>query len=516
MTTAGSTNSETELKLGAGDADMSRLSRHCPDGWRASEPKRKKLRNIYYDTEDLRILRNGCSLRIRTASGKYTLTFKSNAGSDALHRRVEYNRILPDSHIEAPEIDDPVLAERIGFLFTDDLAEVFSNNIDRRVVEFERIETGSRIEMAFDSGTAKSGNNDCRISEIEFELLEGHPADLYILAMEFLELQPLSFTGDTKSSIGYALATGTLPDYVTAGIPKLDRTHTVRDAGRLIFADCFGHWMANQAAVLSDHHPEGVHQMRVAIRRLRSAFSLLGAYLDDPDIAWMKREVRWVADVLGPARDLDVFQADIIAPVRGAMMMPDKLAPLAEAAAAARKRRTAVMRRALKSKRYTMAALRIGCWIETLSEKGFTPQAAETSVITAASALLTKGRNRVLKVGKGFEHLGYDERHNVRIALKKLRYANEFFRSLFDSRAVREYGKRLSSLQDDLGYMNDMAVAFSLTDQLTDADRDNAALAEAGGFLAGWQESRLASEEFAMRAHWRRFRDARPYWEDAK
>lgn len=479
-------------------------------------PKRKKLRNTYYDTDDLRILKAGCSLRVRTAAGKHVLTFKSNAGSDALHRRIEYNRHLAEPHVEVPEIDDPELTERIGFLFADDLKEVFTNNIDRKVVDFIREETGSLIEAAFDAGSVKAGRNSCRISEIEFELVEGDPADLYLLALEFLDLATLSLTGDTKSSIGYALATGTRPDYVTAGTPGLDRQMSVRDAGRLIIADCFGHWMANQAAVLSDHHPEGVHQMRVALRRLRSALSLLSGYLEDADTAWMKREVRWISDVLGPARDLDVFQSDILSPVRATMLTPEKLDALADAAAAARKRRTAVMRRALRSRRYTTAALRIGCWIESPPDAGFTPESAVMPVADAASALLTKCRDRVLKVGKGFEHLGYEDRHNVRIALKRLRYANEFFRSLFDARAVRTYGRRLSGLQDDLGFMNDMAVSLTLTEQLTGADHGNLALAEAGGFLAGWQQSRLAGDEMAMRAHWRTFRRARPYWEDAR
>lgn len=515
MSKPGTTISETELKLGAADADMSLLSRHCPAGWRAEAPKRKKLRNTYYDTDDLRILKAGCSLRVRTTSGKHTLTFKSNAGSDALHRRVEYNRHLPDAHVEAPVIDDPELTERIGFLFADDLKEVFSNNIDRRVVEFVREETGSRIEAAFDAGSAKAGPTNCRISEVEFELVEGNPADLYLLAMEFLSIGTLSLTGDTKSSIGYALATGILPDYVTAGTHGLDRQMSVRDAGRRIIADCFGHWMANQAAVLSDHHPEGVHQMRVALRRLRSALSLLSGYLADSDIAWMKREVRWISDVLGPARDLDVFLSGILRPVRASMLSPEKLDVLADAAANARTRRTAVMRRALRSKRYTTAALRIGCWIESPPEDAFTPESATMPVAVAASELLTKCRNRVLKVGKGLEHLGYEDRHEVRIALKKLRYANEFFRSLFDSRAVRTYGRQLSGLQDDLGFMNDMAVSLTLTEQLTAADRSNLALAEAGGFLAGWQQTRLVGDEMAMRAHWKTFRRARPYWENA-
>ncbi|CAN0532535.1 unnamed protein product [Ectocarpus sp. 8 AP-2014] len=282
---------------------------------------------------------------------------------------------------------------------------------------------------------------------------------------------------------------------------------------RAIFTNCFSQWMANQSALLSDHDPEAVHQMRVALRRFRSALSLLSDYLPEAETGRIEREVRWIADILGPARDLDVFMTEILAETSNDALTPEILMPLRDAAGAARNRRRGVMRRALTSRRYTSAALSIGLWIETLDSIGLPDKATSTDISVAANRLLTTQWQKVLKRGRKFESLDYDNRHMVRIALKKLRYANEFFRSLYKHDKARSYGRKLTGLQDDLGFMNDMAMSMQLCENLCKAEPENASLAAARGFLLGWQQHRLHHGDAGMVAHWRAFERAKPYWE---
>lgn len=478
-----------------------------------SSPKTRKLINTYYDTDDLRFLKAGCSLRVRESGGRFIQTIKSDSGSDALHRRLEQNRELADNTITAPAIDDPKLAEQIGFLFPDDLVTIFSNRFERRSMELTCSDTGTLVEVAFDRGVVRSGRRQQPFAEVEIELLEGQPADLYRLAQQLQENGPLYLSGETKSSRGYRLARGILPDYRLAGAPVLEPETSVAVAMRVIFRDCFGQWMANHPAVLSDHDPEGVHQMRVALRRFRSALSLLSDYLPETETARIGREVKWIADALGPARDLDVFLTEILAETADAALTPVMVDPLREAAGTARNRRRAVMRRLLTSRRYTSAALSIGLWIERLDTTGLPDSATVTEISQAANRLLTAQWLKVLKRGRKFEGLDYDSRHMVRIALKKLRYANEFFRSLYKRDKARNYGRKLSGLQDDLGFMNDMAMSMQLCDDLCRADPENVSLAAARGFLLGWQQRRLHHDEAGMVAHWRAFERARPYWE---
>lgn len=504
---------ETELKLSIDPKKLKDISSVIPAGWEMAKPKARKLINTYYDTDDLRFLKAGCSLRVRETGGRFIQTIKSDSGSDVLHRRLEQNRELTDNRITAPTIDDPKLAEQIGFLFPDDLVMIFSNQFERRSMELTCTDTGTLVEVAFDKGVVRSGRQQQPFAEVEIELLEGKPADLYRLAQQFLESGPLYLSGETKSSRGYRLARDILPDYRLAGAPVLEADISIGAAMRTIFKDCFGQWMANQAALLSDHDPEAVHQMRVALRRFRSALSLLSDYLPEAEASRIEREVRWIADVLGPARDLDVFMGEILTGTADGALTPDILEPLRDAAGAARNRRRAVMRRALTSRRYTSAALSIGLWIETLGTIGLPDKATSTEVSQVSNRVLTAQWQRVLKRGKKFESLDYDSRHLVRIALKKLRYANEFFRSLYKRDKARSYGRKLSGLQDDLGFMNDVAMSMQLCEDLCRADPENASLAAARGFLLGWQQYRLHHDDAGMVAHWRAFERAKPYWE---
>ena len=81
------------------------------------------------------------------------------------------------------------------------------------------------------------------------------------------------------------------------------------------------------------------------------------------------------------------------------------------------------------------------------------------------------GRYRsLMKAGSGFERLTEPERHRVRVALKKLRYACDYSRTLFPGPAVDTCLRRLSALQDDLGRLNDASVARRIADELAAAD----------------------------------------------
>ncbi|MEQ9198929.1 MAG: CYTH domain-containing protein, partial [Rhodospirillales bacterium] len=179
-----SSAAETELKLSIDPKKLKDIASVIPAGWVMSSPKTRKLINTYYDTDDLRFLKAGCSLRVRESGGRFIQTIKSDSGSDALHRRLEQNRELADNTITAPAIDDPKLAEQIGFLFPDDLVTIFSNRFERRSMELTCSDTGTLVEVAFDRGVVRSGRRQQPFAEVEIELLEGQPADLYRLAQQ--------------------------------------------------------------------------------------------------------------------------------------------------------------------------------------------------------------------------------------------------------------------------------------------------------------------------------------------
>ena len=130
-------------------------------------------------------------------------------------------------------------------------------------------------------------------------------------------------------------------------------------------------------------------------------------------------------------------------------------------------------------------------------------------VDTVAPILIGRRYKKVKKAADVFVELTREQRHEFRIDVKKLRYAIEVFKDLFDGAEVLEFVKLLKPLQDDLGYANDVRVANEL---LTDLQISNAAIARAAGIVLGWHDRGLADTDRKLRKHVRRFREARPFW----
>ena len=170
--------------------------------------------------------------------------------------------------------------------------------------------------------------------------------------------------------------------------------------------------------------------------------------------------------------------------------------------------------------RYTRYLLRLGAWLEGKGwRRGADPKITEWQdrpIVELADHLLSKRHKAVLKLGEGFADLPTERRHEVRIALKKLRYATEFFRSLYRPKQAKPYLKALAGLQDSIGHLNDVAVAGRLMDDLTAAakgpERDRAALLRAAGTVVGWHEHGVAVLEPQIVEDWHEFADARPFW----
>src|SRR5437588_113897 len=203
------------------------------------------------------------------------------------------------------------------------------------------------------------------ISEIELELKDGDATVLYDLAAQLLEVAPLRIEARSKSERGYQLVEHgvAVPQAVHADPVILDRDMTVDVALQNIGRSCLAQLLRNEPAVLSAR-PEGVHQMRVAVRRLRSAISSLKKLLPQEDVQWVTEELRWLGGALGPARNLDVFAAELVPPARTGL--PDEPG-WDDLAVALDRRRVAAydqINQTILSQRYTASMLRLLRWFE--------------------------------------------------------------------------------------------------------------------------------------------------------
>jgi CHAD domain-containing protein len=232
-------------------------------------------------------------------------------------------------------------------------------------------------------------------------------------------------------------------------------------------------------------------------------------------------EIKWLAGMLGAARDWDVFLGELVGPVQSHFDRDASLAALERAARERRAHSYASAGGAISLPRYTTLLLKIGAWVEG---KGWRQQPISehsamlfSPVTELADRLLAKRRRNALKRGAHFAGQSAAHRHELRIALKKLRYATEFFRSLYDRKSVQRYLRRLTELQTALGHLNDVASATELVTQLKTGGGagDLAEWGDAAGKVIGWHARDLREFEPRVRKDWKTFAATSPFWAPA-
>ncbi|HEX5079778.1 MAG TPA: CYTH and CHAD domain-containing protein [Geminicoccaceae bacterium] len=482
----------------------------------------RRLENVYYDTHDQRLRARGLAFRVRRHGRRYVQTLKSNDTEGLVSYRGEWETPLPSSEPDLAVLPVGALEILQGLVSREELETQFTTRVRRRVRRIRLIDQKGReslIEAALDSGTIETRGERMPIAEIELELLEGSPDALYSLALELEKLAPLRIETRSKSALGYALASGQAPAWHKAAALALDPRDSVEESFRQILRSCVQHWCANEAAALDGRDPEGVHQLRVAIRRLRSAFSVFSHLVERDERRRLSGEAKRIINSLGPARDWDVFSTELLAPIGAARPGDADLARLLEAAQVERQRAYEPVRAEIGSQPYTRYLLELRLWIEA---GGWREHATDEGArwfdqpITAfADKVLGKRHRKARQLGRHFARLSAAERHAVRIALKKLRYACEFFESLYRKRDARPYLGSLKRMQDCLGHVNDVAVAEKLALRLVDQAESQAereSLRMAAGLVLGWYGRGVADAEPALVEAWRAFAHGEPFW----
>lgn len=290
---------------------------------------------------------------------------------------------------------------------------------------------------------------------------------------------------------------------------KLKKKDTIESAFRRIARNCLVQVHGNERGVGSGHDASCVHQMRVGLRRLRSAFDLFEGVVSTP--TFLQEELRWIAGELGAARDWDVMLNSTLRMAFDGAPGDTDTGAVTQAAADIGKRNRTAAAAAVGSARYTRLAMELTRWVDEAGWReemnGDQLAALDRSIEAFAGETLRKRHRKLIKRGRHLPDLDAQRRHRARIAAKKLRYATEFFGSLYPSEVVRHYLQALGKLQDDLGWRNDVAVGEGLLKGLaSDHEQTAAGVAYARGYLA----SRVAADHDSLKKLWKRFRRLSP------
>lgn len=469
------------------------------------------LRSVYYDTTDGGLRNNRIVLRVRT-KGKGSPTLDVKWAADPAHgmfRRGEVEVACPDGRPDFTLFDSAarkMLEEATGAA---PLQPVFETRVKRKVIDLRHGD--STIEVAVDDGEILAGKLRRELAEVEVEIKSGHDADLYDFAMGLQREFPLTLDFTSKSERGHRLVSGEAPVPVKSTPLAFSGKPSWDDVIAAILSNTLTHFAANWAALRATDHPESIHQLRVALRRMRSALAILNKAAPCEEIVGLREEARMIATALGEARECDVFRDNALAgPLKDAGRPAASETLLARVEARRQK--------VYEGARQTMSAPEAGLLVLKLqsfiarkpwraSYSGDTPDAIDLARITL-EGLHKKAR----KKGRHLPDISDSERHDLRITLKNLRYASEFFAPLFGHGGTqRKYLTHVAVLQDLLGAHNDAATTGVFT-----AGLDLAASPElhfAAGHVLGWYARAVTDADAQLMAAWKAFRKAETFWD---
>lgn len=472
--------------------------------------------SIYFDTPDQDLRRHGIALRLRREGGRWVQTVKGGGEARAgLHQRLELETEVggpfPDcSVIEARAFGGLLAEPRIRAQLKPAFVTEFTRS--RRLID---VAAGVTVEACLDRGEIRGGGTIEALSELELELKSGEPRHLFDFALKLLAAAPLAMEVRSKAERGYALALGLRAAPVKAGAAALAADMNVSDAFTAVAWSTLTHLLANERGMQEGRDPEYLHQMRVAVRRLRSALNVFSQALPQASVTPLAAELKWLTGALGPARDWDVFVYETLPPIRSAFGYSPALEHFARECSRRRGAASRNARAKVDSMRYRRLTLTLGGW---LAGRDWLDQADESTRLALArpvrdfaSDTLEQRHASVRKRGRRLQLLSADELHRLRIAVKKLRYAADFFAGLYDGAQAREALKHLARLQDILGAMNDAASVASLVRQGFGA-KAAATVAEARGILLGWSRGRAEALRGELKTAWNAYSGGAKFW----
>ncbi|PZF75360.1 hypothetical protein DK847_18700 [Aestuariivirga litoralis] len=506
---------EIEIKFQADRAALERVlaARHLQGA--AIAPERELL-STYFDTPGRELQRAGLTLRLRR-KGRATpvLSVKwTNTGAGDLFIRGEVETRAPEGE---PDIAlfAPALRDRLKQIVGDrPLAPVFKTHVQRRtaVVRHGR----SAFELALDDGVILANDQSRPVTEVEVELKSGHAQDLLGLGRALALDCGLSLAFEPKAGRGYRLADQAVARPHKARPLDIAPQASFEDVIAAVIGNCLSHFTANWAALRETDAPESVHQLRVALRRLRSALRILRKRISLPELEDIRARARDIASALGPARACDVFRHNALAgPFHDQPGRLAAAAPLLDAVEVARRDAYAAARRVIDDPATSLFVLDVQ---SVLLQRAWrtAPAPEDLGLLTApardvAAKLLDGLRKRVLKRGKHLPGMPDGERHDLRIALKNLRYAAEFFGPLFArDKAQRSFLRLVSDLQEDLGAHNDAATAEAFIQSLNLAA--DAPAQFAAGYVLGFYRHAMLAADTHLARKWKDFRRAGAFW----
>ena len=553
--------SEQELKLNVPVKVQARVEQAV----KRAKFSQIQLRAFYFDTPNRALVRARIALRLRLEGSQWVQTLKM-PGSHSLSR-IEMNQERPEPTLDLSIYAGTPAGEILSNL-TEPLQVCYETDVQRLLRDI-RTPHGV-VELAFDRGLLRAGALELPISEVEFELKRGQLEAVFEIGRTWqekfgliLDFRSKAERGDRLAQLAQSLSViETMSVKDAASLQRQAETRAkrvaefwkprgveffsvvnavkLRDPALVLAAittECLEQIVRN-AAVLCEvdtagicqvARPEHIHQLRVGIRRLRSAWSFFDGLTALPSLEHREQIKQYFA-LLGGTRDQDVLQESVLPVLAVAGLPPLVLSPSPHHGAGSPLVASAGFQRWLldtlelctlpDTSLLTPAVTSIAAPpLRPVTESAPDTQAEDVFLFPHAPHIprkpplkpilikrLKQWHRKIVRDGMAFRMLEIEQQHAVRKKCKRLRYALQFCESLLPETHLQSYRKHLAIVQDILGEMNDLYVALPLFESLK-TDQPQA------WFACGWIQARQAALTDKASGAFKRLANATPPWE---
>ena len=483
-----------ELELGLDPDDASRLTRLAfLSPLKNAKARSRVARIIWHDSPDRVLAQQGLAL----------------AEQRPLWR---LERLIPNAHswplgAPAPVVATGRAASALGHVLPEPLIPVAA--FEGRAGSLSLATEHGPVGLTLLSGAIRAVAAEHRLSRV---LLEGAPEVVQQLAVALAGEVSLAVPRASLAAEAFAVASGKAPEPRHEGAPDLPPGLSVTEA----FAHVVGHLSDvvvhfAPAAASGREGPEPVHQMRVAVRRLRSAIKVFRRAVSSPAVDTADAGLKALAAKLAPTRDWDVFATETAKSVDTAFPTEPRLKRLL--AAVERRRRAChnELRAFLASVEFRRLGIELACLAGVQDWPAIVDESGQAELVVAlddfAARVLDKRLKRLTQIDDDLAGLEPHALHAIRLHAKRLRYAAEIFAPLYPGKPTHRFIRRLGRLQDRLGTLNDAAVAASLLGELSGGSH-----AFAIGLVLGFVGAHSARTRKRIDQAWLRFHSLEPFW----
>ena len=440
---------ESELKLRVEYEQLARLKRQFKK-YQITKPVTRRLHNVYFDTPELDLHQRKIALRLRRVGGEWLQTLKGGGSVKAgLHQRDEWE--IP---VAKAELDFSMLPEeQLPLELREKLRPVFTTDFYRtsQIIDWQ----SAHIEVCMDHGEIRTEHSCASFSEVELELKSGEPRQLYKLAEAMLAIVPFELESVSKAEKGFLLLTNFIPQPAKVELPKLAQTDSLADSLQAWIWSCLMHLQDNLQGAMAGADPEYLHQVRVALRRLRVLLRMSEKIQTDTELSSLRDALAKLGAMLGRIREWDVFSAQIPG------LLQEQSGRLKTISAYCVRQRTACYAE-MPFREVQHLLLRFAIWMS--GDYWRHVQQCEAAMLKFASRYLQRLHKRYMHVQ--VRQRESSQLHVLRIQAKKLRYSAEFFSGCYDTHKVKRYLAALGRVQELLGAIHDIYVAKRLFDEM--------------------------------------------------